>query len=369
MGPRRLLPEGEGPLSGSRGSRGGAGRQKASRGGPARSTRTGGRGVAKGVKAGGRAGGAGRRRESGAAAPADLPTPPETLFLATIPGATPSTWVQRFSSRERTVQLVNHDESAQTAHLAHDDAGMPLHPLPQLGYLRWPRGEDGASAVLRAAGLDPRHVHVVTAYSELPVVCVGKEHLLAAWDVDAEGPVPVSELDPAEHMDPARFTPTPDDAFVRETVGYEDASVRETAAEPVPPAPNPLDAPEIPGAGERMALEIVASGVGHVVLPMSVARVFGRKDVVVLPLACELDEVVGLSRADREAAATEAEVQAETGLGVAGAEDDAGRAPQDDDAPRHPGWDVGLAWLKESDSDLVQAFVGVARGRRGTSSR
>ena len=118
-----------------------------------------------------------------------------------------------------------------------------------------------------------------------------------------------------------------------------------------------------------MALEIVASGVGHVVLPMSVARVFGRKDVVVLPLACELDEVVGLSRADREAAATEAEVQAETGLGVAGAEDDAGRAPQDDDAPRHPGWDVGLAWLKESDSDLVQAFVGVARGRRGTSSR
>ena len=107
----------------------------------------------------------------------------------------------------------------------------------------------------------------------------------------------------------------------------------------------------------------------QVVLPASVARQFGRKDVVVLPLACELDEVVGLSRADREAAATEAEVQAETGLGVAGAEDDAGRAPQDDDAPRHPGWDVGLAWLKESDSDLVQAFVGVARGRRGTSSR
>ena len=50
----------------------------------------------------------------------------------------------------------------------------------------------------------------------------------------------------------------------------------------------------------------------------------------------------------------------------------AGRRPahhKDDDAPRHPGWDVGLAWLKESDSDLVQAFVGVARGRRGTSSR
>lgn len=322
------------------------------------------------MKAGGRAGGAGRRREPGAgapAAPADLPTPPETLFLATIPGATPSTWVQRFTSRERTVQLVNHDESAQAAHLAHDDAGAPLHPLPQLGYLRWRRGEDGASAVLRAAGVDPRHVHVVTAYSELPVVCVGREHLLAAWDVDADGPVPLAELDPAEAMDPARFTLTPADAFVRETAGSGDASVRETAAEPDHPSPNPLDVPDVPGSGERMALEIVASGVGHVVLPMSVARVFGRKDVVVLPVACELDEVVGLSRADREAAITAAEVQAAAEPGVVG-EDSAGRSGTGA-APRHPGWDVGLAWLKESDSDLVQAFVGVARGRRDTSSR
>ena len=40
----------------------------------------------------------------------------------------------------------------------------------------------------------------------------------------------------------------------------------------------------------------------------------------------------------------------------------------DDDA-RHPGWDVALAWLKAADSELVQAFVGVARGRRGASSR
>ena len=39
-----------------------------------------------------------------------------------------------------------------------------------------------------------------------------------------------------------------------------------------------------------------------------------------------------------------------------------------DDA-RHPGWDVALAWLKAADSELVQAFVGVARGRRGASSR
>lgn len=110
------------------------------------------------------------------------------------------------------------------------------------------------------------------------------------------------------------------------------------------------------------------------VLPMSVARVFGRKDVVVLPVACELDEVVGLSRADREAAATAAElgVAGDGGVsGVDGDDPDDGAVTGKDaaDVVRHPGWDVGLAWLKESDSDLVQAFVGVTRGRRSGSSR
>ena len=62
--------------------------------------------MAKGVKPAGRAGGEGRRRPA-PAPPADLPVPPETLFLATIPGATPSTWVERFTTRQRTVQLVN----------------------------------------------------------------------------------------------------------------------------------------------------------------------------------------------------------------------------------------------------------------------
>ncbi|MDO4239858.1 MAG: hypothetical protein Q4D18_06495, partial [Micrococcus sp.] len=192
--------------------------------------------------------------------------------------------------------------------------------------------------------------------------------------------------DPAEHMDPARFAPTPDafadatradaSAFADGTRVPEDAFADgdsdDGAADA--PVPNPLDAPAVPGAGERMALEIVASGVGHVVLPMSVARVFGRKDVVVLPVACELDEVVGLSRADREAAATAAELEVAGGGGVSGVD---GNDPDDGavtgkdaaDVVRHPGWDVGLAWLKESDSDLVQAFVGVTRGRRSGSSR
>jgi hypothetical protein len=89
---------------------------------------------------------------------------------------------------------------------------------------------------------------------------------------------------------------------------------------PEPPA-DPLDSPEVPGSGERMAVEIVASGTGHTVLPASVARMFGRKDVIALPLS------------------------------------------------GHPGWGVGLAWLKTADSELVQDFVGAAKGRRPGSSR
>ena len=175
---------------------------------------------------------------------------------------------------------------------------------------------------------------------------MGRDHLLAAWDVDADGPVPPAELDPDEELDPARFAPAP--------------------------SAEPMDAAELPGAGERMALEIAASGAGHVVLPMSVARMFGRKDVIVLPLASTLDDTVGLSRADREAAATrsaladeQARAEAEAGAAVEGPDP----AGQGDDDARHPGWDVALAWLKAADSELVQAFVGVARGRRGASSR
>lgn len=233
---------------------------------------------------------------SGASEPTGAPVP-DTLFLSTVPGASPSKWVERFTSRERRVQLVNHDVGAQVAFLTPGPGGSAPRGLPQLGYLRW-RLDSTPEALLAAAGVDPEDVHVVRFYEEEPVVCVGQDHLLAAWDPAADGPVPGAELDPAELMDPERFAPEP-------------------------PA-DPLDAPEVPGSGERMAVEIVAGGAGHVVLPASVARMFGRKDVVVLPLARDAD---------------------------------------------HPGWGVGLAWLRAVDSQLVQDFIGAAKGRRPGSSR
>lgn len=234
------------------------------------------------------------------ASPAVPDIVPETLFLTTIPGATPSKWVDRFTSRERRVQQLHHDDGAQFLLLAPGEEGAGQRGLPMVGYLRWPL-DSTPQEHLQAGGVDPDTVHVVQFYEESPVVCVGKDHLLAAWDVETDGPVPASELDPEELMDPARFAP------------------------PIPE--DPLDAPETPGSGERMAVEIVATGVGHTVLPASVARQFGRKDVVVLPM-----------------------VQAEAPKG-------------------HPGWQVGLAWLRELDSQLIQDFVGAAKGRRPGSSR
>ena len=75
------------------------------------------------------------------------------------------------------------------------------------------------------------------------------------------------------------------------------------------------------GRAERLALETAATGAGVVVLPASVARMLARKDVAIRT-------VEGL-----------------------------------------PGYQTGLAWLVEQDSDLIQEFIGVARGRRPGSGR
>lgn len=72
---------------------------------------------------------------------------------------------------------------------------------------------------------------------------------------------------------------------------------------------------------ERLAIETAATGAGVVVLPASAARMLARKDVVIRT-------VEGL-----------------------------------------PGYQTGLAWLVEQDSDLIQEFIGVARGRKPGSGR
>ncbi len=83
------------------------------------------------------------------------------------------------------------------------------------------------------------------------------------------------------------------------------------------------DAPQLdfPPMSPAEAIEVVASGTGVVVVPESVARLYHRKDVVHRPV--------------RDLVPTQ----------------------------------VGLVWRQDVDSDRVQAFIGIVRGRTPRSSR
>ncbi|HKU30886.1 MAG TPA: LysR family transcriptional regulator substrate-binding protein [Arthrobacter sp.] len=80
-----------------------------------------------------------------------------------------------------------------------------------------------------------------------------------------------------------------------------------------------LDVAEM--GGPEMALQVVASGAGLVILPMPVARHFNVKDTVARRLA-----------------------------GAAGTE-------------------IGLAWPSDASSEVIEEFIGIVRGRTAQSSR
>jgi DNA-binding transcriptional LysR family regulator len=78
---------------------------------------------------------------------------------------------------------------------------------------------------------------------------------------------------------------------------------------------------QVPPLTSKQAIETVAAGVGVVVVPMSVARLHHRRDVVHRPVA---------------------------------------------DVPESR---IGLAWLRDLEDDRVETFIGVVRGRTANSSR
>jgi DNA-binding transcriptional LysR family regulator len=128
---------------------------------------------------------------------------------------------------------------------------------------------------------------VVRLYAELPVAVASRDHLVAAAD-----------------------TVTLDDLA-------DDQLVRPHASGWQPDA----DQRGWPPMTEQEAIETVAAGTGVVIVPMSVARLHHRKDVV-------HREVTDL-----------------------------------------PPTTVALIWRRDRDDDVTQAFVGVVRGRTGRSSR
>lgn len=160
-----------------------------------------------------------------------------------------------------------------------------------------------------ADGLDKDTFHRVLLYREDPVVCAAADHWIAA----SEESVAWEELGDETFLDPGDMF----EGGVAEIPQRQEAATPEDSARDIQ---SPRSGSELAGA-ERMALEVAASGAGVVVLPSSTARMLSRKDIVIRT-------VDGL-----------------------------------------PGYDTGLAWLREQDSDLIQEFIGVARGRKPGSGR
>lgn len=164
-------------------------------------------------------------------------------------------------------------------------------------------------AAIARLPVDKTRLSAIALYEELPVVVVSRDHLLAA--TTEEEVVPAADLaDDVVHL-PA------DDVLYGAGVtvpGLRPAAYREDGS--VDPA----------GVAERPATSAdavawVAAGAGVTIVPMSLARLHHRKDVTHRVL---------------------------------------------DGGPTAP---VGLVWVSERTTDLVDELIGIVRGRTVNSSR
>ncbi|MGK5639869.1 LysR family substrate-binding domain-containing protein [Streptomyces sp. URMC 126] len=193
-----------------------------------------------------------------------------TFRLAYVPGVTPDKWVRIWNDRLPEVPLTL--------------LSVPPHEAP--GVLR----AGGADAALLRLPVDGTDLSAIPLYTETTVVIVPKDHLLTALD----------EATTADLADDIVLHPL-DDALTWERL-------------PGRPA---LERP----ATTADAVELVAAGIGLLVVPQSLARLHHRKDLTYRPLT---------------------------------------------DAPQSR---VALSWPEERTTDLVEHFIGVVRGRTANSTR
>jgi DNA-binding transcriptional LysR family regulator len=200
---------------------------------------------------------------------AEAPNRPvgHTLRVGFVPGVTPDKWARSWRERPgRTrLRLIPQEEPEAETGVRSGDLDMALVRLP----------------------VEREGLHLVRLYDEVAVVVVARDHPVAAYD----------EIDLADLAEEQFIGGPPDEL----TPGVEQL--------------------DFPSMSAQQAVEAVAAGTGVVVLPMSVARLHHRRDVVHRP-------VRGL-----------------------------------------PPTTIALIWLVERDDEHTQAFVGVVRGRTPRSSR
>lgn len=183
-----------------------------------------------------------------------------------VTGATPDKWARTWRERSRVpLELVPLEEPEQLDGVRDGSLDLALVRLP----------------VERDA------LHVIPLYDERAVVVAGVEHLVAAADQ-----VTLADLVDEQLVRPHASGWTPD----AEQLDWPAMSIGD-------------------------AVQVVAGGTGIVLVPMSVARLHQRKDVLTRP-------VLDL-----------------------------------------PDTTVGLAWRVDNEDPRVQTFIGIVRGRSERSSR
>lgn len=194
----------------------------------------------------------------------------EVFRVGFVTGATPDKWARTWRERypRRPLELVPVDEADQEVGVRDGSLDMCLMRLP----------------------VDRDGLHCIALYDEVPVVVAGREHWLAAGEPGEA--VSLDDLVDEQLVLPERSGWTPRVAQL-----------------------------DWPAMGVADAIEVVASGTGVVVVPMSLARLHARKDVVSRPVG-DADHTT-----------------------------------------------VGLVWRIDHDDSRVDDFVGVVRGRTARSSR
>lgn len=199
-----------------------------------------------------------------------------SFSIAFVAGVTPTKWTRIWAERrpDAPLEVFRTDPAEQTDALREGRAVVSLVRLP----------------------IDETGLSVIALYNEIPVVVAAKDHAIAAADS-----VAVQDL-AGEHL-----LQDPDEVPEWRDVADE---VRSGIRRPLPKMRDMDD-----------TMEQVAAGVGIVIVPHSIARLYGRKDVVSRPVE-----------------------------GV-------------------PETTIALAWLAEETSEDIEEFVGIVRGRSSTSSR
>ncbi|UPO76634.1 substrate-binding domain-containing protein [Arthrobacter sp. Helios] len=179
------------------------------------------------------------------------------LKIAYVPGVTPGKWISRWM--ERRQRSLEAEQVDETAVLARLESASA-----DLVFLRIPE-----------AGFQrPEGQHAIPLYLEQPVVAAPKDHPVAA---------------------------------------FEEVELADLAGE------NLMEAAEL--GGTAMALEVVASGAGLLILPMPVARIHSRRDIISRPVH-----------------------------GVEGTR-------------------IAVAWREDAEDPDIEEFIGIVRGRTANSSR